>query len=155
MLPARVEQREGMFWGLNKTRCPSLLSFCTHALGRLLSLLELLLNTTDGTKNQVDSVLSLSEVHHLLYQLPLLWSGFQLSVCLFPNLLIFLSAPPLPPCPHAWQNFSSSPSTPQSLLTLVTDTHTHTLETPTWDYSTLSPVHPLQVALPVPCINSP
>lgn len=137
-----------MFWGLNKTRCPGLLSLCTHALGCLLSLLKLLLNTTDGTKNWADSLLSLSEVHHLLYQPPLMWSGSSLSVCapisLSSCLLLCL------PCPYAWPTFSSSPSNPPNA-----PAGTHTGETPTWDYSTLSPVHPLQGALPVPRINAP
>ncbi len=65
----------------------------------------------------------------------------SLSSCLL--LFTALSFMPGRPFPH-------SPPPPQSSITPMR--HTHTRETPRQDYSTLFPVHPLLVALPVPAL---
>ena len=103
-----------------------------------------------------------SEEHHLLYQLPLMWFGSELSVyapiSLSSCLLLFTSLSlcladlfPLRPTilPHSsdWQTDRQTGTRTHAR------THTHIGNTNVGLF--YSPVHPLQVALPEPCINVP
>ena len=145
-----------MFWGLNKTRCPGLLSLA-HMLSAASS--SSYLTPQMEARTGQPPLLRPPGVHRLLFRLPLTRPGSRLPVCVPISLssclllftaLSFMLGRPLPP----------PPPPPQSSCTLVTHTHTHTQrltktdtrETSCRDYSTLSPVHPLQVALPVPAL---
>lgn len=87
-------------------------------------------------------------INHLL-----MWSGSSPPVCdpiSLSCLLLYLPVLMLGrPFPHPLP-----PHNPPSGQ-WQTDVCTHTGKTSTWDYSTPSPVHPLQIALPVPRINAP
>lgn len=96
----------------------------THAVRCLLSLLKLLLNAADGSKNWADSFLSLPGVHRLLYQLPLTWSGSQLPVCVPISLSsCLLSCTSLALC--LADLFLITPSNP-TILPHFSDTGAHT-----------------------------
>lgn len=132
-LPALVEQREGMFWGLNKTRCPGLLSLAhmlsvafSHCSSSYLTL------QMEARTGQPPSSACLKSSFSTSFNM--VW---LLVPCRCPNLLISFSAPLYL---FALILGRTLPHHPQP--TKSSETHTHMGNTNTWLFHS-SPVHPL------------
>lgn len=113
-----------MFWGLNKTRCPGFLSLA-HMLYAAFShsSSSYLTRQMEARTGQTPSSACL-EVHRLLYQLPLTWSGSQLPVCVPISLSsCLLSCTSLALC--LADLFLITPSNP-TILPHFSDTGAHT-----------------------------